>query len=142
LIWHFPNAGNPQKVQRYPDDWARALRTMADLRPELLLPAHGLPIGGAARIQTVLGQVASVLEDLVEAVLSMMNGGATLDEIVHSIRVPVATLALPNLRPFYDEPEFVIRNLWRLYGGWWDANPARLKPPSDRELAREVALLA
>ena len=26
LIWVFPNAGNPQKVQRYPREWAGALR--------------------------------------------------------------------------------------------------------------------
>jgi glyoxylase-like metal-dependent hydrolase (beta-lactamase superfamily II) len=26
LIWNFPNAGNPQKVQRYPIDWAAAIR--------------------------------------------------------------------------------------------------------------------
>ena len=31
FIWVFPNAGNPQKVQRYPDDWAVALRKMAVL---------------------------------------------------------------------------------------------------------------
>ena len=32
LIWNFPNAGNPQKVQRYPDEWAIALRAMAAAR--------------------------------------------------------------------------------------------------------------
>ena len=26
VIWNFPNAGNPQKVQRYPSEWAAALR--------------------------------------------------------------------------------------------------------------------
>ena len=35
-----------------------------------------------------------------------------------------------------------MRNIWRLYGGWWDANPARLKPPPDAALAAEVAALA
>ncbi|MGB1191116.1 MAG: MBL fold metallo-hydrolase, partial [Pseudomonadales bacterium] len=29
FIWCFPNAGNPQKVQRYPAEWARAMRAMA-----------------------------------------------------------------------------------------------------------------
>ncbi|HEX4865043.1 MAG TPA: MBL fold metallo-hydrolase, partial [Acidimicrobiales bacterium] len=65
LIWNFPNAGNPQKVQRYPAEWAHSLRTMAALEPELLLPAHGLPIGGGDRIRSVLLDVAGVLEDLV-----------------------------------------------------------------------------
>jgi len=31
FIWASPNCGNPQKVQRYPNDWAAALRTMASL---------------------------------------------------------------------------------------------------------------
>ncbi|MGH3745674.1 MAG: alkyl sulfatase dimerization domain-containing protein [Mycobacteriales bacterium] len=142
LIWNFPNAGNPQKVQRYPAEWAAALRAMAAVRPELLLPAHGLPIAGADRIARVLGDVASALEDLVTRVLAAMNAGTSLDEIVHGVSVPAATLALPYLRPLYDEPEFVVRNIWRQYGGWWDGNPARLKPAPDRAVATEVAALA
>jgi alkyl sulfatase BDS1-like metallo-beta-lactamase superfamily hydrolase len=142
LIWNFPNAGNPQKVQRYPDEWAAALRQMAALEPELLLPAHGLPIGGAERIRRVLETVAGTLEDLVDRVLALMNEGATLDQVVHEVRVPDDVLALPYLRPLYDEPEFVVRNVWRLYGGWWDGDPAHLKPPREAELAAEVAALA
>ncbi len=30
FIWAMPNAGNPQKVQRYVSDWADSLRAMAD----------------------------------------------------------------------------------------------------------------
>jgi glyoxylase-like metal-dependent hydrolase (beta-lactamase superfamily II) len=65
LIWNFPNAGNPQKVQRYPLEWAKALRDMAAKEPELLLPAHGLPINGKERIEIVLTDIASALETLV-----------------------------------------------------------------------------
>lgn len=142
LIWNYPNAGNPQKVQRYPSEWAACLRQMAALEPELLLPAHGLPIGGKERIAKVLDDVAGTLEDLVARVVGLMNQGATLDTIVHEVHVPDETLALPYLQPLYDEPEFVVRNIWRLYGGWWDGNPARLKPAPDAEIAREVADLA
>lgn len=142
LIWNFPNAGNPQKVQRYPDEWAAALRAMAALDPELLLPAHGLPIGGRARIALVLDEVASALETLVAEVLDRMNAGARLDEIVHEVRVPDDVLARPFLRPLYDEPEFVVRNVWRRYGGWWDGDPASLKPAPASSLATEMATLA
>ncbi len=142
LIWVFPNAGNPQKVQRYPSEWATALREMAALAPELVIPAHGLPIGGRARIATVLDTVAGVLETLVADVVGAMNSGATLDEIVHGVTVDPDLLALPYLQPVYDEPEFVIRNIWRLYGGWWDGDPAQLKPPSRAALAAEIASLA
>jgi alkyl sulfatase BDS1-like metallo-beta-lactamase superfamily hydrolase len=42
----------------------------------------------------------------------------------------------------YDEPEFIVRNVWRLYGGWYDGNPAHLQPAPAASLARELATLA
>ncbi len=90
----------------------------------------------------MLDNIAAALEALVDGVLDMMNAGRSLDEIVHTVRVPEHLAGLPYLQPVYDEPEFVVRNIWRQYGGWWDGNPARLKPPADEVLAREVAALA
>jgi alkyl sulfatase BDS1-like metallo-beta-lactamase superfamily hydrolase len=142
VTWVFPNAGNPQKVQRYPLEWAKALREMAGLGAELLLPAHGLPVGGAGRIRTVLLDIAGALESIVEQCLSLMNEGERLDTLLHSVRLPDALLDKPYLRPVYDEPEFVVRNVWRLYGGWYDGNPAQLKPAPEAALARQVARLA
>ncbi len=142
LIWNFPNAGNPQKVQRYPIEWAAALRRMIAVEPELLLPAHGLPIAGRDRIRRVLDDVATALEDLVRDVVAMMNTGATLDAIIHTVKVPADTLAKPYLRPLYDEPEFVIRGIWRQFGGWWDGAASRLKPAPDGRLGAELAALA
>ena len=142
VTWVFPNAGNPQKVQRHPLEWAAALRTMAALQPELLLPAHGLPIAGRARIARVLGDLAAALESLVEQTLHWMNQGARLDEVLRAVRLPPEWLERPWMRPIYDEPEFVVRNVWRQYGGWWDGNPAKLKPAPEAALARELAALA
>ncbi len=142
LIWNFPNAGNPQKAQRYPDEWAQALREMAALEPELLVPAHGLPIAGKDRIGRVLDDVATALERLVADTLRLMNEGAPLDVIVREVRVDPELLRKPYLAPRYDEPEFVVRNVYRLYGGWYDGNPAHLKPAPEPALSRELAALA
>jgi alkyl sulfatase BDS1-like metallo-beta-lactamase superfamily hydrolase len=142
FIWASPNCGNPQKVQRYPREWAAGLRKMQALGAEVLLPGHGLPILGADRIELALGETAEVLEVLVDQTLAMMNAGARLDEIVHAVEAPAHLLDRPYLKPVYDEPEFVVRNLWRLYGGWYDGNPAHLKPAPDAVLAAEVADLA
>ncbi len=142
LIWAFPNAGNPQKVQRYPGEWAASLREMSSLEPELILPAHGLPIAGKERIRTVLVTIAEVLEQLVAEVVDLMNEGASLDEIVHTVKVPEEKLALPYLTPTYDEPEFVVRNIWRLYGGWWNGDPSELKPAPASDVASEMVGLA
>lgn len=141
FIWNFPNCGNPQKVQRYPLEWARSLREMMAKDVELFVPAHGLPISGHKRILSCLETVASTLEQLVEDVVSAMNSGATLNDIVSSVEVNPELLELPYLRPLYDEPEFVIRNIWRLYGGWWDGKPSHLKPAADSALATEISEL-
>jgi alkyl sulfatase BDS1-like metallo-beta-lactamase superfamily hydrolase len=142
LIWMFPNAGNPQKAQRYPLEWAHALRQMQAMGAELLLPAHGLPIAGKKRINEVLDNMARALEGLVEETLKLMNQGAKLNDIIHSVHVPADLLEKPYLRPMYDEPEFVVQNIWRLYGGWYDGNPANLKPARESELAEEITRLA
>jgi alkyl sulfatase BDS1-like metallo-beta-lactamase superfamily hydrolase len=142
FMWNFPNAGNPQKVQRYPREWAAALREMSGLGAELLVPAHGFPIAGAERIRRVLDDTATALEALVDGTLELMNAGEPLDAILHMVKVPEELLAKPYLRALYDEPEFVIRNIWRLYGGWYDGNPSRLKPARDAALATEIAQLA
>ncbi len=142
FIWATPNAGNPQKVQRYPREWAAALREMAALGAEVLSPGHGVPIYGAGRVAQALSETAELLESLHDQTLAMMNAGAALDEILHTVRAPAHLLERPYLRPVYDEPEFIVRNLWRLYGGWYDGNPANLKPSPARVLAGELAALA
>lgn len=142
VIWVFPNAGNPQKVQRYARQWAQALRAMAAMNAELLLPSHGLPVAGSERIRRLLGDTAEALESLEQQTVEMMNQGEPLDAILHSVRPPEHLSDRPYLQPVYDEPEFVVRNIWRLYGGWYDGNPANLKPAPNSELAAELCRLA
>jgi alkyl sulfatase BDS1-like metallo-beta-lactamase superfamily hydrolase len=101
-----------------------------------------VPIFGAANVHRLLDDTASYLESLVDQVVTMLNHGKPLDEILASVAPPAELAARPYLAPIYDEPEFVIRNLCRLYGGWWDGNPAHLKPPREVDLARELAQLA
>ena len=135
FIWASPNAGNPQKVQRYALDWAVALRAMAGLGAEIMCPGHGLPIRGADRIRLALSETAELLETLHDQTLALMNAGATLDEVLHAVKAPARLLERPYLRPVYDEPDFVVRNIWRLYGGWYDGNPANLKPAPEAAVA-------
>jgi alkyl sulfatase BDS1-like metallo-beta-lactamase superfamily hydrolase len=142
FIWVAPNAGNPQKVQRYAAEWAVALRAMSALGPELLIPGHGLPILGAARVRQALEDTAEWLETLERETLARMNAGATLDTVLAEVRPPARLAGRPYLQAVYDEPEYVVRNIWRLYGGWWDGVPSHLKPAREEAVGREVARLA
>ncbi len=142
FIWVAPNAGNPQKVQRYAAEWAASLRTMSALGPELLVPGHGVPIVGRARVRQALEETAEWLEVLVAETVARMNAGMTLDAVLAEVRPPPHLADRPYLQPVYDEPDFIVRNIWRLYGGWWDGTPSHLKPAPEAALGREVATLA
>jgi alkyl sulfatase BDS1-like metallo-beta-lactamase superfamily hydrolase len=115
---------------------------MATLDAALLLPGHGPPIEGVERVRQALTDTAALLTYLHDETVARMNEGASLDAILASVKAPAHLIERPYLRPVYDEPEFVVRNLWRLYGGWWDGDASRLKPARDAALAAEVASLA
>ena len=128
-------------MQRYPRDWAQALREMAELDAEMMLPGHGLPVVGAERVQAALEDTAALLESIVRADARADEPRARRSTRSSTrSRAPAgAASRKPYLRPVYDEPEFIVRNLWRLYGGWYDGNPAHLKPAPAAELAAELA---
>jgi alkyl sulfatase BDS1-like metallo-beta-lactamase superfamily hydrolase len=142
FIWAVPNAGNPQKVQRFAGEWAAGLREMAALGAELMIPGHGLPIFGADRIAAALTDTAELLESVEGQVLALMNTGTTLDRVLHEVTIPARLLQKPYLKPVYDDPQFLIRNVWRLYGGWYDGEPDNLLPAPRAEQAREWIALA
>ncbi len=142
FIWAVPNSGNPQKVQRYPLDWARALRKMAALEAEVMSPGHGVIVVGRERVQQALTDTAEFLESLHDQTLELMNQGATLDTILHTVRPPAQLEDRPYLQPVYDEPEFIVRNVWRLYGGWYDGTPSHLKPAPEAQQGAEIVGLA
>lgn len=142
FIWASPNCGNPQKAQRYPREWAAALRKMEKLGASRLFPGHGPPILGADRVKRALSETAELLEGIVSQTLALMNEGARLDDVVAGVKPNEELLGRPYLNPIYDDPEFIVRNLWRLYGGWYDGNPSHLKPAREAELARVVVEMA
>lgn len=142
FIWAVPNAGNPQKVQRYCEEWAVALRKMAGCGAEMMVCGHGLPIIGTDRIQQALLETAEYLESLERQTLALMNRAASLDDILQQVKPPAHLAHRPYLQPIYDDPQFLVRNIWRRYGGWWDGEADTLLPAPRRQQAIEWVALA
>jgi alkyl sulfatase BDS1-like metallo-beta-lactamase superfamily hydrolase len=107
-----------------------------------LLPGHGLPILGADRIRQALTDTADLLESLESQALALMNQGASLDRVLHEVEVPAHLRDRPYLQPVYDHPQFIVRNVWRRYGGWHDAEPDNLLPAPRADLAGEWVRMA
>jgi alkyl sulfatase BDS1-like metallo-beta-lactamase superfamily hydrolase len=71
-----------------------------------------------------------------------MNAGKPIEEIVQSVEPPAKFAEKPYLQAVYDEPEFIVRNIWRLEAGWYDGVPSHLKPAPLAEQARQIAEMA
>ncbi|MCH8993494.1 MAG: MBL fold metallo-hydrolase [Chloroflexi bacterium] len=141
FVWSSPNAGNPYKVQRYAKDWAVALEQMAALKPAVLLPGHGPALRDEARIQEALLDTAQWLRTIHDQVVAKMNEGKWLEDIISEMEYPQELAKKPWLRPIYDHPEFVARNVYRLYGGWYDGDPANILPAHSNDVARELVAI-
>jgi glyoxylase-like metal-dependent hydrolase (beta-lactamase superfamily II) len=142
IIWQAPNCGNPQKVQRYPEEWADALEAMAGCDAEWLFPGHGLAVQGRDAVRMVLTETARYLRVIVDEVRRRMNAGEMPEDIFHAVEPDTTLAKRPFLRATYDHPKFIVRNLLRLWGGWWNGNAAELLPATPARQAEEVATLA
>lgn len=142
IVWSSPNCGNPQKVQRYPLEWAEALEEMASLDAEWLFPGHGFVVRGQDSVRLILTETAAWLRSIINQVLERMNAGQNPEQIFHEVEPDPELSKRPFLRVVYDHPKFVVRSLLRLWGGWWNGNAADLLPATWEEQGREIAALA
>lgn len=134
-----PNPGNPQKVQRYPWEWATALREMAELEPVHLCPGHGQQVTDDPEgIQERLRTTADYLDTIVEETIAALNDGSPPHvDVIHAVEYPDPDE--PWLEEIYDAGEFIARNVVRYYGGWWTGRPSELKPAPRSAVADELA---
>ncbi len=142
IIWRSPNAGNPQKVQRYPVEWAEALEAMAALDAMYLFPGHGLVVKGQSGVRQVLTDTAQYLRHIIDQVLPRLNAGEAPDDIAASVTSHRDLATRPYLLELYDHPTFIVRNLIRHWGGWWNGNAAELLPATTASQAVEIVALA
>lgn len=140
--WKIPNSGNPLKLQRYPVEWVDALEEMAALGAEWLCPGHDLILHGIDCIRTMLQAHALYLRSLITQVCDRMNEGQSYDEILHSVSPDPELSQLPYLRSVYNHPQFIVRDLLRYWGGWWDGIGSHLLPAPIADQAREIMHLA
>ncbi len=81
-------------------------------------------------------ETMAALRSIHDQVVAGMNEGKWLEDILREIDYPPTDK--PWLRPIYDHPEFIARNVYRLYGGWYNGDPADILPAHSHDIAREL----
>ena len=108
----------------------------------ILFLSTNLVLAGYDLIQEALLTTAEALESIFNQTISAMNSGLRLQEVVDKVKLSPELLKKPYLNPQYDQIDFIVRNIWRLYGGWWDGNPSHLEPVSNTILSSEIIRLS
>ncbi|MEL6345082.1 MAG: MBL fold metallo-hydrolase [Myxococcota bacterium] len=135
----YPFLGAPIADEGLRDDgeWLGFLSRLAALEPEVLLPGHGIPLIGVARIHARLALLRALFTDILDATRDAMR--------THDAVEDVLTAALPRLAP-YDARADLKQNvttqrfaIYRAYNsmrperagkGWWhDLRAPTLRPP-------------
>jgi len=137
-----PNLGNGKRVQRYGTEWIAALREMADLGAEIMLPMHGEAVIGAEAVREALNVHADALEHIEQEVKAGLNAGLRKDEVVASISWPERFANDPRLDTYYVSPQDVAKMFIKEWTGWWDDQPAHWTPATLEAQSRQIIALA
>jgi glyoxylase-like metal-dependent hydrolase (beta-lactamase superfamily II) len=108
---------------RLSTNYLSSLIRIRDLDAELLITGHGEPIAGGERIRTSLQRMHDAVEWLRQAVISGMNAGHSLYQLMQDIRLP-EQLALGE---GHGKVSWAVRAIWEELSGWFhyeDSTPA------------------
>lgn len=137
-----PNAGNGKRMQRYVEEWSAAMREMAALKPERMLPMHGAAVSGTPQITQMLTTYSDALDHIVAQAVARLNAGDRKDAIAASIDWPEKFANNPLLDPQYNRPEDIARMVMKRWTGWWDDVPSHFAAMPFEAEAREAVALA
>jgi len=127
--------GNPQKAQRYAREWAEALRVMARLGAEVLVPGHGYRYSARFVVRAVLNDTANYLQSLYDQTIPLMNAGAASTEVIHTVKPPASLAEKPGCRPFTTSPSYSCATSGGSKADGTTGTPSNLKPATDTERA-------
>lgn len=133
----FPNLYTLRGTEpRWALDYVNSLNRVLALKPEIVLPSHGVPIVGAENVQRTLTQYRDAILYVHDAVVAGMNDGKDVYTLMREIKLPRAL----QVGESYGNLVWSIRGIYEGYAGWYDRDPASMyataPADSDAELAR------
>lgn len=137
-----PNAGNGKRSQRHVEEWSVAMKEMAALNPQILLPAHGKEITEPAVIQENFLALAEAFDYIVDHTIDGLNAGKRKEQIFGSVQLPEHLANHPSLNVQYVTPNDISKMVIKKYTGWWDDIPSNWTPASMEQQGNMIIELA
>ncbi len=119
----FPNIYTLRGTQpRWALDYIKSLDRVLALKPEIVLPSHGLPIHGNAEISKRLTRYRDAIQYVHDETVKGMNAGKDVWTLMREIKLPAAL----DVGESYGKLSWSIRGIYEGYVGWFDLNPATM----------------
>ena len=125
----FPNIYTLRGTEpRWALDYISSLNAILALRPDVLLPSHGLPIKGNDEIVRRVTRYRDAIQYVHDEVVKGMNAGKDVYTLMQEIKLPSSL----EVGESYGKLTWSIRGIYDGYVGWFDLNPVTMyeKPVS------------
>ncbi len=119
-------------------DYVRSLNKVLALKPEILLPSHGLPLRGNAAITRELTRYRDAIQHVHDEVVKGMNAGKDVFTLMREVKLPKEL----DVGESYGKLEWSVRGIYEGYAGWFDGNPATMYATPPAAVYPEVVRLA
>jgi len=119
----FPNIYTLRGTEpRWALDYINSLNAILALKPEVVLPSHGLPVTGNAEIVRRLTRYRDAIQYVHDEVVKGMNAGKDVYTLMQEIKLPAAL----DVGESYGKLTWSIRGIYDGYVGWFDLNPVAM----------------
>jgi alkyl sulfatase BDS1-like metallo-beta-lactamase superfamily hydrolase len=119
----FPNIYTLRGTEpRWPLEYISSLKQVLALKPEIVLPSHGMPVRGNAEITRRLTQYCDAIQYVHDEVVKGMNAGKDVYTLMNEIHLPPEL----NVGESYGKLTWSVRGIYENYAGWFDMNPATM----------------
>lgn len=135
----FPNIYTLRGTQpRWPLDYINSLNRVLALKPEIVLPSHGMPIHGNQEITRRLTRYRDAIQYVHDEVVKGMNAGKNVYTLMRDIKLPPEL----DIGEGYGKLTWSIRGIYEGYVGWFDLDPASMYEIPQDSVYNEVVKLA
>lgn len=119
----FPNIYTLRGTQpRWALDYVNSLNKVLALKPEIVLPSHGMAIKGNAEITKRLTRYRDAIQYVHDETVKGMNAGKDVWTLMREIKLPPAL----DIGESYGKLSWSVRGIYEGYVGWFDLSPATM----------------
>ena len=127
---------------RDPVQWVASLDKLRAYQADFMVPLHGQPVSGRARVEEVLRMTRDGIAYIHDQSVRWMNKGLTPDELVEKVKLPPHLAGYtPYLREYYGTVKHSVRQIYNGYLGWFQGDPVDLDPTPPKASAERLMAL-